>query len=240
MLFAIANLPYWIFLGTGALLFAVVIASGGGDDGDADIDINIDSPDFGFEDFSGDSSEGDFSTADSVTGPLSMLRWLGFGRVPIILLLALDLCLWGLFGWLANVLFYGILAPILSGLVGGVIFLGSMVLALVSGGKISAPIGTIFASFGESASADRLIGCVGTVSSAQVHDVSTGRIAQADVLDPAKNLVTVNVILPRWCRIQPKIGDKVLVIERPEKRNFYFVIAKNSVDEERWFSSRTH
>ncbi len=238
MLFAIENLPYWIFLGTGALLFAVVIASGGGDDGDADIDTDIDTPDLSFDDLSGDYSGDDIADGDDAAGSLSMLRWLGFGRVPIILLLALDLCLWGLFGWLANVLFYSILAPILSGMVGGVIFLGSMVFALVSGGKISDPIGKIFASFGENASADRLIGCVGTVSSAQVHDVSTGRIAQVDVLDPAKNLVAVNAVLPEWGRVQPKIGDKVLVIERPEKCNFYFVIAKNSVDEEHWFSSR--
>ncbi|MEO0869225.1 MAG: DUF1449 domain-containing protein [Cyanobacteria bacterium J06642_11] len=237
MLFAIANLPYWIFLATGALLFFIVILSGGGDDGDADIDIDIDSPEFGFEDFLGD--EAGEGVADGDPGPLAMLQWLGLGRVPIILLLALDLSLWGLFGWLANVLFYGLLAPILSGLVGSVIFLGSMVLALVLGGKISAPIGTIFASFGENSSADRLIGCVGTVSSAQVHAVSTGKIAQADVLDPAKNLVTVNAVLPEWCRVQPKIGDKVLVIERPEKQNFYFVIAQKSVDEDRWFSSRT-
>ena len=238
MLFAIENLPYWIFLGTGALLFAVVIVSGG-DDGDADIDVDIDSPDLGFENFSGDYSGDDLSSADSDvgTGSPGMFRWLGFGRVPIILLLALDLCLWGLFGWLANVLFHSLLTPILSGMVGGVIFFSSMMLALVSGGKIAAPIGSIFASFGESATADRLIGCVGTVSSAQVYDASTGRIAQVDVLDPAKNLVTVNAVLPGWCRVQPKIGDNVLVIERPEKSNFYFVIAKNSVDEDRWFSS---
>ena len=32
MVFSIQNLPYWIFIGTGVLLFGLVIVSGGSDD----------------------------------------------------------------------------------------------------------------------------------------------------------------------------------------------------------------
>jgi hypothetical protein len=40
-LFDLSNLPYWILLGMGVLLFLFVIVSGGGDD-DLDVDADID------------------------------------------------------------------------------------------------------------------------------------------------------------------------------------------------------
>ncbi|HEY9674255.1 MAG TPA: hypothetical protein V6D11_22640 [Waterburya sp.] len=42
MLFDIVNLPYWIFLIMGVLLFLVITISGGDDDLDLDIDRHVD------------------------------------------------------------------------------------------------------------------------------------------------------------------------------------------------------
>lgn len=258
MLFATENLPYWIFLVAGALLFGLVILSGGGGDNDVDADLDadidvdldvdvdidvdtdfdldadIDSPGPDLEAISNMHVE---SEVDSGLTPFDILGWLGIGKAPLILLIALDLCLWGLLGWMANVIIGSMLGVIPTGIWGIPILLGSMAIALLLGGQIARPIGRVFASFGESASADRLVGCVGTVSSARLHKVSTGKIAQVDVLDPAKNLVTVNAVLPLWVKIQPKIGDKVLVLDRSEQAYLYFVVAKDTEDEEKWFST---
>ncbi|NEQ99767.1 MAG: YqiJ family protein [Cyanothece sp. SIO2G6] len=266
MLFSIENLPYWIFLGAGTLLFGLVIVSGGGDDDvdadidtdldldadidvdmdagidvdadiDADLDADVDAPSGRVPGFAeADPGPDGEAIAGSGFTPLDILGWLGVGKAPIILLLALDLCLWGLLGWMATVILGGLLRFIPFFLLRIPILLGSMVAALLIGGQIARPIGKIFSSFGESASADRLVGCTGKVSSARLHNVSTGKIAQVDVVDPAKNLVTVNAVLPIWAKNQPTIGEKVLVIERSDKAYLYFVIAKDSEDEEQWFS----
>lgn len=272
MLFATENLPYWIFLAAGTVLFGLVILSGGGGENDVDADIDADlgvdlDPDIDLDldidaDFDIDADvdvDADLdidagvdtpthmnaisnvnvspnADVDSGVTALDILGWLGIGKAPLILLLALDLCLWGLLGWMANVII-GSIWRIPTGIWGVPILLGSMAIALLLGGQIARPIGQIFASFGESASADRLIGCIGTVSSARLHKVSTGKIAQVDVLDPAKNLVTVNAVLPLWVKVQPKIGDKVLVVERSDQVYLYFVVAKDSEDEAKWFAT---
>ena len=256
MLFSPENLPYWIFLGAGVALFGLVILTGGGDDdidtdidADIDIDVNIDldaNIDLDIDadvdaDFDLDAdAELDTDAEVSAEGGLSalgLLGWFGIGKAPLILLLALDLCLWGLVGWMATVVFGSLLSVIPIAVLRLPILLGSMAIALTLGGLIAQPIGKIFASFGESASADRLVGCEGKVSSARLHNVTSGKIAQVDVVDPAKNLVTINAVLPLWAKTQPRIGEPVLVIERSDKAYLYFVIAKDSPDEDRWFSS---
>ena len=94
MLFDLANLPYWIFLGMGVLLFLLVIVSGGGDDDidiDADVDLDVDldvDADFG----------SDTDTDADGEGGIEILGWLGIGNAPLILLLATDCSLLGLFG----------------------------------------------------------------------------------------------------------------------------------------------
>lgn len=220
MLLNLANLPYWIFLGLGILLFLLVIAGGGGDedlDIDADADADID-------------ADADFSL-------LQTLGWLGVGQAPLLLLLAIDLSLWGAVGWMFNVLagsFFGGIPVNFFGL-GGVVFLGSMALSLFAGSLIAKPLGKIFASFGEDASSDRLIGCIGTVSSVSI---PRKRIGQVDVLDAAHNLVTVSASLPSWATVIPLRGDKVMIIERlPEH---YLVITSNSADEAQWLANSSN
>jgi hypothetical protein len=225
-LFDLSNLPYWILLGIGILLFLFVIASGGGGDDldvDADVDVDVDA------DVDADADANDFSAFQA-------LGWLGFGKAPLILLLATDLSLWGLFGWMLNVFLGEGLGGIVGEFVSGMIFAISLVIALLVGGQIAKPIGRVFAAFGEDASGDRLVGCIGTVSTARIPITTEGKIGQVDVLDPARNLVTVNAILPDWAKVIPTRGDKVLVIERSPQG--YLVICKDSSDQEHWFSAQ--
>jgi hypothetical protein len=213
-LFDISNLPYWILLGMGVALFLFVIVSGGGDgDGDADVDSDADVG--GDADADGD---GDFNLAQT-------LGWLGIGKAPLILLLATDLSLWGLLGWMANVGVGG----------GAIVLVGALMGALVLGGQIAKPVGKIFTAFGEETSGDRLIGCVGSVSTARIPLASEGKVGQVDVLDSAHNLVTVNAILPDWATVIPERGIKVLVIERTAEG--YVVICQDSSDQDHWFST---
>ncbi|MEQ9371059.1 MAG: DUF1449 family protein [Coleofasciculus chthonoplastes F3-SA18-01] len=201
----------------GILLFLVVIVSGGGDDDfdiDADADADVD-------------ADGDFAMG-------SMFSFLGVGKVPLILLLATDCCLVGVFGWMINVAIANVTGTIPTGLFGGVVGGASLLLSLFSGSLISR-LGKIFAAFGEDTSGDRLIGCQGTVSTTSIPLESQGKIGQVDVIDPSGNLVTINATLPQWAKVIPNRGNYVLVIERqPES---YRVITKDSSDQQQWLSN---
>jgi hypothetical protein len=222
MLFDLANLPYWIFLGMGVLLFLLVITSGGGDDDldvDADIDVDADAD---------VDAGGDFGFGQ-------LMGWLGIGKAPLILLLATDFSLLGLFGWMLNVAWGSLTGDIPGGFLAGVVSGVSLFLSLFIGSLIARPLGKIFASFGEDASSDRLIGCHGTVSSASIPIENQGKIGQVDVLDTARNLVTINAMLPTWATIIPGRGTQVLVIER--QHHNYLVVAKDSSDEQQWLAN---
>ena len=215
MLFSIAYISYWIFLGIGVCLFLSVIISGAGDD-DIDFETDMDAE---------LEAEAEFSS-------LQFLGWLGFGKAPLILLLAIDFSLWGLSGWMANVAIASIVGEIPTGFLGGLILIGSLIFSLFTGSIIARPIGYIFASFGEDTSSDRLVGCVGIVTSKQVPYYSDRKIGQADIRDAARNLVTVPVCLPAWAKVIPSFGQQILVIE--QTTNGYLVVAKDSSDEAEW------
>ena len=227
MLFNLANLTYWIFLGIGVFLFLFVIVSGGADD-DFDLDADANSDFFGFD------TDAD---ADGDLTPLYLLGWLGFGKAPLILLLAVDFSLWGITGWMLNVMvgsFIGTIPSRFLGL-GGVLLFVSLCLSFFVGSLIARPLGQIFASFGEDVSEDRLIGCVGTLTSSKIPYRTEGTVAQADVFDAAQNLVTINITLPEWARVIPGRGQSVLIIER--NSHSYLAIAKDSSDEDRWLNN---
>lgn len=212
MLFDSANIPYWVFLGMGVLLFLFVIVSGGGDD-DVDIDTDID-------------TDADFDLNGLFLG------WIGIGKAPLILLLATDLSLWGLFGWMLNVWLGGILNQVPSGGWNFIVLILSMSLSLFTGGLIARPVGRIFAEFGEDTSSDRLIGRNGTVSSATIPIEKQGRIGQVDVIDKSGNLVTINANVPEWGTVIPRHGEAVIVIDR--QQDVYLAIASNSPDKNHW------
>lgn len=224
------NLPYWILLGAGIVLFSTVIISGIGEqdaDLDADIDADID------VDVNVDALHFDADTTDMFS-PVQLLGWLGLGKAPLILLLATDLSLWGLLGWMLNVAIGSLFNTTAGGILASVVLLSSLVISLTLGGFISRPLGKVFASFGEDASDDRVVGCIGTVTTARIPSILEGKIGQVDVIDPARNRITVNAILPNWATIAPQRGDQVLVIERSHKA--YLVVAKDSPDQDRWLS----
>lgn len=240
MLFALANLPYWIFLGSGVVLFLFVILSGGGDDDmdadmdadvdtDLDMDADLDASDQLF-DFDADSD----ADGDSDFGAAQILGWFGIGKAPLILLIALDLCLWGLTGWTLNVIFAGVIGEIESAIAELGILVLSFIIALNIGGLIARPIGRIFASFTEDSSSERFIGCLGTVISASIPFTNSGKIGQIDVYDAAHNLVTISAVLPTWAEVSLRRGAKVMVIERHAKG--YVVIAQNSIDQQNWLN----
>jgi hypothetical protein len=234
MWFDKTNLPYWILLSVGLLLFFLVIFSGGGEDdldvdadGDLDLDADAEIDADGDLDLDGEASNFTISS-------LKVLGWLGIGQAPLILLLGLDFSLWGVLGWTANV-FVGELTghlPLnLLGL-GGFIFLSSGTLALAVGKLCAKPLGQVFSGFGEDVSSDRLIGCEGIVTSKTIPPMTEGKFGQADVIDPAKNLLTIDAALPHWATVIPHRGQKILVIEQSE--HCYIAIAKDSSDEDKW------
>ncbi|WP_414552056.1 DUF1449 domain-containing protein [Anabaena sp. CCY 0017] len=214
MLFSPANLPYWIFLGMGVVLFLFVIISGG-EDADADAEFDAD-------------TDANFSFVQA-------LGWLGIGKAPLILLLAADLSLWGVFGLILNTLGSGIINGGFSALVRIIVLLVSLILSLLVGRFIAEIIGKLFADFGEDASSDRLIGCIGTVSSFYIPSETEGKIGQVDVLDPKRNFLTISAALPEWATIAPQRGEEVIVIENQPQN--YLVIAKDSTDEQLWLAN---
>ncbi|WP_431661313.1 DUF1449 domain-containing protein [Pantanalinema rosaneae] len=205
----------------GILLFLTVILTGGGDD---DLDADVDQ---GLLDLDAET-DSDFSATQ-------ILAWLGFGKAPLVLLLATDLSLIGVLGWLLNVVVGVAIGQVPAGLWSGFVLATTLFLSLTLGSLIARPVGKVFAQFGEDASSDRLIGCIGTVSSASLHHSQENRIAQVDVLDPARNLVSIATVLPDWATTIPRRGDKVVVIDR--QGSYYLVIAKDSADSDRWFNN---
>jgi len=236
MLFDLANLPYWMLLVAGVLLFLLVIGTGGGDDDvDLDSDVEIDA-DFDLEADAVSAVESEFDTElDAEFSLGQVLGWLGIGRAPLLLLLAIDLSTWGMVGWMLNVLVGGLLGAVPVGLVSGAVLGGSFAVALATGSALSRPIGQIFASFGEDASRDRMVGCLGRVSSAKLPSVRTQTIGQVDVLDAARNLVTVSACLPDWAAVPAVRGDEVLIIEQLERG--YAVVVTQSEDYEVWLNA---
>lgn len=222
MLFSLNNLPYWIFLGMGVLLFFfMIISGGGGEDFDIDADVDVDA------DVDADSN--------SELGFGQFLGWAGIGKAPLILLLATDLSLWGVLGWMLNVWFGGVSNSNIGGFIANIILFISLIFSLLLGGLIARPIGKIFAEFGEDVSSDRLIGCVGIVTSAYIPTENQGKIGQVDVLDGKRNLLTVSAVIPDWGTIAPERGERVLIIEH--KTQIYVVIAKDSPDEKHWLNN---
>ncbi len=208
MLFDSANLPYWLFLGTGVLMFLFAISAGAVED------------------------ELDFET-DGEFLPIEILGWFGLGKIPLLLLLATDLSLWGFLGWVLNVALNLPGQPLAT-----IVFFGSGAIAFVLGGFLTRPLGKIFiASFGEDASSDRLVGCIGTVSSSLIPKADSRKIGQVDAVDPARNLVTINAVVPNFATVIPQRGEEVLIIDYDSP--IYIVVANDSIDRDRWLNDRS-
>ncbi len=246
MLFNLANLTYWIFLGIGISLFLLIIITGGDEqdvDADADIDVDADvgidvDSDMDFNvniDDDIDINNDMDSDADGNFSFWSFLSWFGVGKSPLLILLAIDFSTWGVTGWFLNVMIGTFLNTIPTGFLGILIFVLSFIFSLWVGKVLSNPIGLIFKDSGEETNTERLVGCYGHVTSKKVPHLTTGRFAKADVLDNARNLVTIEICLPEWATVVPVRGEEVLIIEKRE--NCFLAIAKNTSDQDKWFNS---
>ncbi|BCX12657.1 MAG: hypothetical protein KatS3mg067_1595 [Thermosynechococcus sp.] len=217
MLFHLIHTPYWIVLGMGILLFLTVIF---GDVGNDEVELE------------GDANPWEVAVdVEEGISFLAILHWLGVGRAPLVLLLALDFSVLGLLGWFFNVLFYTLTGSWPGVVYSGVIAIAALLLALTIGGLSSRPLGQIFAQFSEDTSRDRLLGCSGHVSSAHIPRRGTG-IGQVSVLDANRNRLLVPAVLPPWATVTPQHGQDVLIIDRQE--NEYIVVTKDSLDEATW------
>ncbi len=242
MLFALANLPYWIFLAIGVGLYLLVIFSGGGEEDvdvelDADLELDLDvNVDGGLPQLHAETDIETDLDSDSGLNPLQFLSWIGFGKAPLMLLLAFDFSIWGATGWIINVIVGSITGQMPVRLFGlaGLVMLSSLIISLFLGSLISRPLGKIFASFGEDVRSDRVIGCVGTVTSKSLPYLIDGKIGQVDVYDLAGNLITVSTCLPQWANVIPRRGDRVLIIE--QGNHSFLAIAKDSSDEDKWLN----
>lgn len=122
MLFHLIHTPYWIVLGMGVLLFLTVIL---GDVGAEEVDLEGDA----------DPLEVEVDLEEGISF-LTILHWLGVGRAPLILLLALDFSLLGVLGWFFNVLFYTLSGSWPGVVWSGVIAIAALLLALTIGGCV--------------------------------------------------------------------------------------------------------
>ena len=228
MLFDIVNLPYWIFLVMGVLLFLVITISGGDDDLELDIDRQVD-----LEFSHNPRGRYAVTTAERKFRVGQVGRWLGIGKTPLILLLATDFSLLGLVGWMFNVALFS-MGSYLEGWLSGVVLALSLSVSLLSGGLMAQPIGKIFAGFGEDAKSNRIIGCQGTVRSQIIPRESQGELGQVNILSSRCHWITIDATLPNWAKVLPNQGDLVLVIGRQLKN--YIVIVKDSSDEQQWLA----
>lgn len=177
------------------------------------------------------------ATDDTDLDGTADLAVLGLGELPLLILLALDLSLWGVLGWSLS-----IGTAMLTGVLPGTglaiaIFLVSLGLSLWFGSLIARPVGKLFVTFGEDTSSDRLLGCMGTVSSKQIPPEREGNIGQVDLIDRQRNLVTVSAVCPDWATQRPQYGQTVIAID--EHPRGYLVIVNDSADTATWFSRRT-
>ncbi len=239
MLLHPANLLYWVLIGVGVAFFLLIIISGGGDEGgdfDSDIDINVDSNGFSLDaDVEADMGADISGDGDDVN-PFQLLTWFGLGKAPLMILLGIDFSAWGVAGWTLNTILGSLTGTIPSQFLGlgGLVFFVSLFIGLWTGKLLSYPIGQIFSSFGEDVKSERLIGCVGTVTSKTIPYLIEGKIGQADVYDTAGNLVTISVSLPHWADVIPHHGQQILIIDHQE--HSYIGISKDTSDEDKWIN----
>ena len=241
MLFHLANLPYWLLLAVGVLCLGLIVLMGDADD-DLDLEMAIDaSPDLELDitDLDVDIDDGgDIETGSGASIPLQVLAFFGVGKVPLMILLGIDFSLWGILGWMLNVAVGSLTGTMPTHFLGlaGLILLTSLGLSLWMGRLCSRPISGLFKTFSQDVSGDRVIGCVGTVTSKKLPYLINGQIGQAHVYDSAGNLLTISVSLPDWATVIPHHNQIVLIIDQSPKGYGYLAIAKDSSDEDKWLN----
>lgn len=235
MLFHLANFPYWLMLAVGLLFFGLTMVAGDGDD---DLDFDLDGDlDLGPLDLDMDGGD-DGAVESGASMPLQILAFFGLGKVPLMILLGIDFSLWGILGWMMNVAVGTIAGGMPTRLLGlaGLVLLVSLGLSLWLGRLLSRPIASMFQTYSEDVSGDRVIGCVGTVTSKKLPFLAQGKIGQAHVYDNAGNLLTLSVSLPDWATVIPHHNQEILIIDQSPRGFGYLAIAKDSSDADKWLN----
>jgi len=97
----------------------------------------------------------------------------------------------------------------------------------------------LFKTFSQDVSAERVIGCVGTVTSQKSPYLIHGKIGQAHVYDSTGNLLTLSVSLPDWATVIPHHNQEILIIDQSPHGYGYLPIAKDSSDEDKWLNQQS-
>lgn len=230
MLFHSANLPFWLLLALGLLCLSLILFTGGEDDSadlgsDSDLDLNLD--------LDLDADVG----AETPPGVIQYLSWLGLGQAPLLLLLGIDFSLWGVLGWGLNVLWAQLAGGFPQGFGAWLVLLLPGLLSLWTGRLLSRPLGAVFKPFSQDAHPERLIGCLGTVTSKALPYRAEGKVGQILARDSAGNVLAVSAALPAWAAVVPRHNQTALIIEVLPDSEGYLAIAKDSSDEDKWLSN---
>ncbi len=228
MLFATENLPYWIFLGLGSALFLITFFGSKTHDASADATRNPSSGPNRAEVLPNDVVPRANNATQSVL-PSKPRR----PYSPLVLRLALNLTLWGLIGWIVNVIFGLLQGSLPQNLLQVGILSITLIAALALSQSLMSPIGWVITSRRKTDNLDHLVGCTGTVSSDSLRRLQEGT-AQINVVDPTGSALTVNAALPDWATIAPQQGDSVTLIERLPDAHLYYAVATDSADQDHW------
>ncbi|MFN5513458.1 MAG: DUF1449 domain-containing protein [Cyanobacteriota bacterium] len=232
MLLHSANLPFWFLLGLGLLCLGLIWLSGGEDEGAGgsgdedfevasrlDLDLDSDAP------------------TDGIPAFIYFLSWLGFGQAPLLLLLGINFSLWGILGWGLNVLWARLAGGFPQGVAAWLVLLLPGCLSFWVGRRLSRPLGSVFKPFSQDTRSERLVGCLGVVTSKALPYRREGKVGQLLVKDSAGNVLTVSAALPAWAAVLPLHNQTALIIEVLPDQQGYLAIAKDSSDEDKWLSN---
>jgi len=234
MLLSIENLPYWIVLGAGGILFIAILSGQSGRRTPATGNRGK---------FSGASSGPSQSgTMPSPPDALSSGQLADVvapdpsrkAQASFPLRMALTLTLWGLIGWTINVAVGASLGTMPQGLLAFAIVTITLILALVLSHQLVSPLRWVINSRRQTMSFDPLVGCTGTVSSEHLYKLAEGDVAQIEVVDSQGDVLVVNAALPPWATVTPHHGDRVTLIEHSDEVHLYYAVASDSPDQDNW------
>ena len=227
MLFAIENLPYWIFLGLGLGLFLLALSSQTATPRTAGAGL----------DTSG-LPQTVLEVSDSTTAPNEILAVQPDNRqrpvAPLSLRMSLTLATWGLLGWLANIGIGSALGVLPQGILGFGVVTVTLILALIISHQLVAPLGWVISSRRNQSSLDYLVGCTGEVNLNQVNRLTAGEITEIDVTDARGDTLSIGAVLPSWAKVMPQPGDRITLIERLEQGQIYHAVTADSSDQDHW------
>ncbi|MDJ0707911.1 MAG: DUF1449 family protein [Leptolyngbyaceae cyanobacterium MO_188.B28] len=208
MLFNTAHVHWWIGLAIGAIvtLLPLLIDLS---DFELEFDLDLDS---GF-----------------LTPMASVLSFLGFGQVPLLLSLGSFIMWFSLFGWMFHTFVGGGIGSLATGLLANGVTLAAFIVAFIPSGWLSRVIGRLVKTNTANVNSARHCYGLGAVKSTTVPRLSTGKLGRVK-MDVSGDFI--NVVLPDDAGSTLKENDPVRVLElASETPLVYFAVLKDSDDE---------